>query len=1080
MSTPSIIERIAYATEELISAYEDDEYVHQKLMEIHALFDERYFSNALDMLQDLKEQITPTDPELYTQLENDISRVVKAKNKVKHDKQVALGQQLDVIAPSLKEEPEKIEEPEPKKRKDTKSVMDTFRPDQLQVGRKYCVILVNKDSVHRKEKKMKKTYKMLDDGPQIWTLLDVGAVYYTFDTKGDIEKPVSNVAVEDVSLEEVVLKPVPEPPELLDGMLIQVKWEGYPVLTQMYRNVVYAESPIVFVTYNTRTPIGNEPFNPTDPDEQWNYPKYIDLNNVTEIEVLDCGQYADEIKLLKPVRGSKVNICVAKLNTGEVRVLVPDELSNGDLSRSFDKVAVQEDIVRTDFVECRVIKVRKTACILEKYGEVPLGCILGVWREADVGETFESATEGSTEGVTPHLWNCEWEKNKTKFVLDLYYTEIRLPVPKTETWVGTDDEEDDAALEEGETYDYSGIEYVCKGEAGGEQKTDETVYKLFNKKLNETIFKTAREIHDQIAPKFDLFDKRTQIYVLFAKTLWKVVRFNTHDRTYVLESDDGETTRAHEKDITPKPVLSYEIRQLVGYNYEFCKVSDVEVMYTLELLDQSAVDIGSTDADLDNYVTDITELELDEWCMYKKKIVRLKLENGRPVIEEKPDKRGKMIKHVKIFQSPTKKRPTTVKKSLVTFQPDIATTFVQKRWNGIITKNTRVNVELKDNTMKKGVVVGWRESDKAEHATSDKYEIRFDDGSVKWYGLQKIEVVTEAVEELTEKPQDDYIVPSDSASSSESDSDSESDHEISVENEFEGKLVQVGQVVPLGLQGERVRDGDDEKIWTIVRDVTADDLNVKKLQGDQLDLYIIEQNTEQEKMHREDLIKVIEELEGVELMKGEVFQVELDGNLYKLTSCWRDFQITVPSMCLVFYEPDIVTGIFVYLLSDESYTKYSVMSTDDGLYQLSGGLTVNRSQIGVYVEPFKKTDTVHLKGSCYEVFKVIAVRGRILDLESTWNPATKFEGVDMSNVFVSTEEYEPKEFVKVKATNQIYKVYKSVNNRVSLVGIKDITFSPSELSPSDDPSNKGSSELENSEGSGDSDSDNDSESSGDN
>lgn len=1064
MSTPSIIERITGAIEELISAYEDDEYVHPKLMEIHALFDSRRFSNALDMLQELKEQITPTDPELYKLLENDISRVVKAKNKVKHDKQVALGQQLDVIAPSLKEEDE---EPNTKKRKksDPNEVMDTFRPSQLKLGHEYLVTLVNKDSVHRKEKKMKKAYMMLDNGPQIWTLQNMGAVYYTFDTKGSIDSLGSNISIEDVTLEEVVLKPVPVPPELLDGMLIQVKWDGYPLLTQMYRNVVYAESPIVFVTYNTRTPIGNEPFNPTDPDEQWNYPEYIDLNNVTEIEVLDCGQYADEIKQLKPTKGSKVNVCVAKLSTGEMRVLVPDELSNGDLSRSFDTVAAQEHVESTDFVECRVIKVGKTTCTLEKYGEVPLGCILGVWRNADVGETFESATEGSTEGVTPHLWNCEWKKNKTKFVLDLYYTEIRLPsVSEIETWDAlSDDEEDDDALEKGETYYYSGIEYVCNGEAGGEQKTDETIYELFNKKKNETIYKTAQEIHDQIAPKFELFDKHTPIYVLFAKTLWKVVRFNTHDRTYILESDDGETTRAHEKDITPEPVLSYEIGQLVGYNYEFCKVSEVEVTYTLELLDQSAVDIRSTEAGLDNYVTGITELELDEWCMYKKKIVRLKLENGRPVIEEKPDKKGKMIKHVKIFQSPKKKRPITVKKSLVTFEPDIATTFVQELWNGIITKNTRVNVELKDKTMKKGVVIGWRESDKAEHATSDKYEILFDDGSVKWYGLQKIQVVTEAVE-VEEKTQDEYNAPSDSASSSESDSESDSDSEISMDDEFGGKLVQVGQVPPLGFQGERVRDGDDEKIWTIVRNVTAADLNVEKLKGDELDMYIIEQNTEQEMMHREDLIKVIEQLEGVELMKGEVFQAELDGNLYKLTSCWRDFEITVPSMCLVFYEPDIVTGTFVYLLSDESsYTKYSVVSTDDGLYQLSGGLTVNRSQIGVYVEPFKKTDTVHLKGSCYEVFKVTAVRGRILDLESTWNPATKLEGVDMSNVFVSTEEYEPNEFVKVKATNQIYKVYKSVNNRVSLVGLKDRTFSPSELEPSDDPSNKESSDLEDSD-----------------
>ena len=1058
MSTPSIIERITDAIEKLISAYEDDEYVHPKLVEIRTLFDSRRFSNALDMLQELKEQITPTDPGLYTLLENDISHVCDEWNNVKHDKQVALGQQLDVIAPSLKEEEE---EPKAKKRKksDPNEVMDTFRPAQLKIGHEYLVILVNKDSIHRKEKKMKKAYIMLDNGPQIWTLQNMGAVYYTFDTKGSIDSLGSNISIEDVTLEEVVLKPVPDPPELLDGMLIQVKWDGYPVSTQMYRNVVYAESPIVFVTYNTRTPIGNEPFNPTDPDEQWNYPEYIDLNNVTEIEVLDCGQYADEIKPLKPAKGSKVNVCVAKLNTGEMRVLVPDELSNEDLSRSFDTVAAQENIISTDFVECRVIKVRKTTCTLENYGEVPLGCILGVWREVDVTVAFERE-----QGVVPHLWTCEW-KTKEKFVLNLYYTEIRLPsVSEIETWdAHSDDDSDDDALEEGETYDYSGIEYVCKGEVGGEQKTDETVYELFNKKKNETIYKTAQEIHDQIAPKFELFDKHTPIYVLFAKTLWKVVQFNAHDRTYILESDDGKTTLAHEKDITPEPVLSYEIGQLVGYNYEFCKVSEVEVTYTLELL------MGSTEPGLGNSVTGITELELDEWCMYKKKIVRLKLENGRPVIDEKPDKKGKMIKHVKIFQSPKKKRPITVKKSLVTFQPDIATTFVQERWNGIITKNTRVNVELNDNTMKKGVVVGWRESDKAEHATSDKYEIRFDDGSVKWYGFQKIEVVTEAVE-VEEQLQDEYNVPSDSASSSESDSESDSDSEISMDDEFGGKLVQVDQVAPLGFQGERVRDGDDEKIWTIVRDVTAADLNVEKLKGDELDMYIIEQNTEQEtkckdcpKAHRKDLIKVIDQLEGVKLLKGEVFQAKLDGNLYKLTSFWRDFEITVPPMCLMFYEPDIVTGIFVYLLSDESYTKYSVVSTEGGLYQLSGGLQKNRTEIDVYVEPFKTTDTVHMKGYCYEVFKVIAVRGRKVDLKSTWDQENVKKDVDMSNVSHSSEEYNKDDFVKVKETNRIEKVEKSKNNRVSLVGIKDRTFGPSELSPSDDPSNKESSDLEDSE-----------------
>ena len=1079
MSTPSIIERITYSMEQLISAYEDDEYVHQKLMEIHRLFIERFFSNAFDMLQDLKKQITPTDPELYTLLENDISRVVKAKNKVKHDKQVALGQQLDVIAPSLKEEPKKVEEPEPKKRKksDPNEVMDTFRPSQLKLGHEYLVTLVNKDSVHRKEKKMKKAYIMLDNGPQIWTLQNMGAVYYTFDTKGSIDSLGSNISIEDVTLEEVVLKPVPDPPELLDGMLIQVKWDGYPLLTQMYRNVVYAESPIVFVTYNTRTPIGNEPFNPTDPDEQWNYPEYIDLNNVTEIEVLDCGQYADEIKPLKPAKGSKVNVCVAKLNTGEVRVLVPDELSNEDLSRSFDTVAAQEKIISTDFVECRVIKVGKTTCTLEKYGEVPLGCILGVWREADVGETFESATEGSTDGVTPHLWNCEWKKNKKKFVLDLYYTEIRLPEPKSieKTWIASlsdDEEQDDDALEEGETYEYGGIEYVCEGEASGEQKTDETVYVLKNKRLETTIYKTAQEIYDQVPPKFELFDKHAQQYVLFENKLWKVIDFNGHDRTYILEHDDGETRRAHEKDLVPKPVLSYEVGQLVGHNYEFCKVSDDEVTYTLVHLDQTSDDFRSTEAESDKYSTGITELSLDEWCMYKKKIVRLKLEDGQSVIEEKPDKKGKTIKYVKIYESSKKKRPTTVKKSLITFQPDIDATFVQEGWQGTLKKSSLVNVEVKKDEMKKGVIIGWRESDKAEHATSDKYEIRFDDGTKGWYRLQKIELISEVVEavEESEETDDAYNAPSDSSSSS--DSDSDSDHELTVEDEFDGTFVQIVPVAPLGLSGERVRDGDDEKTWIIVRDVTADDLGVKKLQGDQLDIYVIENGAEKEMMHREDLIKIIDELEGVKLRKGEVFQAVLNGGSYKLTSCWRDFEISVPSMCLVFYEPDIVSGKFVYLLADETYEKHTVLTTDDGLYKLENGLLVNRTQIDVYIDPFKKSDTVRLKGNCYEVFKVIKVRGRQVDLESTWDSSKKIGSVDMSNVSHSTEEYDGDDFVKVKETGEVHKVSKSVNNRVSLVGIKHRTFSPSEISPSYDPSTKESSDIEDNESGSESGSDN--------
>ena len=144
----------------------------------------------------------------------------------------------------------------------------------------------------------------------------------------------------------------------------------------------------------------------------------------------------------------------------------------------------------------------------------------------------------------------------------------------------------------------------------------------------------------------------------------------------------------------------------------------------------------------------------------------------------------------------------------------------------------------------------------------------------------------------------------------------------------------------------------------------------------------------------------------------------------------------------------------------QTYKKHTVQSTEDGLYQLKSGSTVNRTQIDVYVEPFKKTDLVHLKGSCYEVFKVYKTKGRKVGLESTWDVSKKIE-VDMSNVSYSTEEYDNGDFVTVEG--EVHKVSKSVNNRVSLFGIKKRTFSPSELKPSEDPSKKESSDMEDSE-----------------
>ena len=63
MSTPSVIERIADAIDQLINTYEDDEYVHHKLTELHALFVAHHFLDAFNKLQDLKEQITQPSPQ---------------------------------------------------------------------------------------------------------------------------------------------------------------------------------------------------------------------------------------------------------------------------------------------------------------------------------------------------------------------------------------------------------------------------------------------------------------------------------------------------------------------------------------------------------------------------------------------------------------------------------------------------------------------------------------------------------------------------------------------------------------------------------------------------------------------------------------------------------------------------------------------------------------------------------------------------------------------------------------------------------------------------------------------------------
>jgi len=1030
MSVPPIITRIFTVVEQLLTANVDSNYLYQQIGDVRGLISERRFKNALEVLRTLEDELTDIDA--YKLLEHLLLRVVEVQEKV-HEEKVHEEKIPETSVPET-------------------TVPETTVPETTIVkeGTVYRVTLTNINSIHRKHKKMRKTYKLLDEGPKIWSLLNIGTVYYTFDTKGSIDSVGSNVAIEDVELKQVVMAPVPEPEELLDGMLIQVKWKGYPVMTQMYRNVVYAESPVVFVTYNTKTPIITTPFDPDDPGEDWSYPTYLNLTSEARIEVLDCGQYLTETKPLLPDKGAQVNVCVAALSSGEMRVLLPDEFSNGDKSRSFDAVAIEAEILRTDYVECKVTKVGRTTCTLERYGEVPLGCILGVWRPVDKGDRYKEPEH------TPHLWNCEWVKNKKKFVLDVYYTEVRLSSTGSyDTWVKDNiEEEDDDALEQFEEYDYGGVTYICEGES--KTTEDDIVYKLTNKKLGKTIFKTAQQIQDQVEAKFELFDAHLKNYVLYDNKLWKIVEFEGSDRTYTLQREE-ETTIAQERDIAPEPILQYEVGQLVGYKYEFCKIFEVELVYELTRLDQKQ-DPRTPEANLDETYRNVTEVALDEWCMYKKKVVRLKLsEEGLPVRELKSDKKGVMISHVKIFDTPKAKRPKTVKESLVAFQADINSMFIHEKWNGLISKNARVNVELKNGKMREGIVVGWRESKKADHATSDSYRIRFDDGIEHWYQYQKIEVLSESSEtKVTEES------GWSEESSSESESDSDSDSDSVVDDEFDDKFVWVQEPQPLGFAGEQVRyddgfESDDEddgkKVWSIVKDVSAEDLGQKKLNTEQLNMFVIGDGSEQKTVYLDDLTKVIVELDGIALLDGEVFKAEvLESGNYKVASCWRTLQLVVPPMCLIHYVPVPGVGNPVYLLEDDTYQKRIVKSTQKGMYQLDTGENVNRTQLDPYVEPFKIDDTVHLKGSCYEIYKVTKTQGRKVDLESTWDTSKKIMGVDMSNARHSSDEYEKGDFVRIKATGNVMKVSKSVNNRVSVDGISGITFSPSELAPAADPS----------------------------
>jgi len=1028
MSVPPIITKIFNVVDQLLTA--NVGYPHQQIGDVRGLISERRFKNALEVLRTLEDELTDTDA--YKSLEQLLLRVVGVQEKVQEEK---------VQEEKVPETPVPTPMPTP---------MPT--PTIIKEGTVYRVTLTNKNSIHRKQKKMRKTYKMLDGGPQTWSLLNIGIVYYTFDTKGSIDSDGSNVAIEDVELKQVVMDPVPEPQELLDGMLIQVKWKGYPLMTQVYRNVLYAESPVVFVTYPTKTPIVTTPF---DPDaDHWSFPKYLNLTSEARIEVLDCGQYMEETKPLIPDKGSRVNVCVAVLNSGETRVLLPDEFSNGEKFRLFDAVALEVEIRRTEYVECKVTKVGKTTCTLERYGEVPLGCILGVWRPVDKGDRYKEPDH------TPHLWNCEWVKNKEKFVLDVYYTEIRLPsTGSDDAWVkDATEEEDDDALEQFEEYDYDGVTYICEGKATGEQKTEEIFYKLTNKKLEKTIYKTAQQIHDQVEAKFELFDARLKNYVLYDNRLWKIIEFNGSNRTYTLQREE-ETTITQEEDIAPEPILQYEIGQLVGYGYEFCTISDVELVYELTRLDQTQ-DPQSPEAILDETYENVTEVALDEWCMYKKKVVRLKLsDDGKPVREPKPNKKGVMISHVKIFDTAKAKRPKTVKESLVTFQADINTMFIHEKWNGEISENARVNVELKNGEMREGIVVGWRASKNGKLS----YRIRFADGLEQWHQYQKIEVLSGEPDQVHSESEDNYSSPSSSESSSESESESDSDSVV--DDEFDENFVWVQEPQPLGFAGEQVRyddgfESDDEdtvnKVWSIVKDVSAEDLGQKKLDTEQLNMFVIGDGSGEKMVYLDDLTKVIAELEGVVLLDGEVFQANLlDSGQYKVSSCWRTFEVVVPSMCLTHYVPVPGVGAAVYLLEDATYKKRLVKSTQKGMYQLDTGENVNRTKIDPYVEPFKTGDTVHLKGWSDEIYKVTKTQGRKVDLESTWNSSKKFLGVDMSNVRRhSSDEYEKGDFVRVNSTGQVMKVTKSVNNRVSVDGINGQTFSPSELTPAADPSSQ--------------------------
>lgn len=852
----------------------------------------------------------------------------------------------------------------------------------VSIGEVYRVTLVNPKSYYNK-----RVFQGLRNGPQEWTLLAKGNVFYTF----DVGKHGTEVWIDDVELELINdVEPVADPPELKDGMLIEMKWEGFPWMLRTYRKSENENDTIEFVTPVTRTGVTNQLFEPAM--DEWRYPEYAILDNIVEIEVLDLGSNVPPT-ILKPQKGSMVHVCVATLTSGETRVLVADILEDVPF-RSYSKL--WREIETSETIECEVIKVKKKSFLTKEFGDLPLSTILGVWRKALVTTKHEDPSE-----IGESQWNCNWVRNDQKFVLDLYTTQIRAKPVVSGVSLPPPPEPEPEELLIGETYFYHGRQWVVVREvAEAESKVDEIVFELeeVNKeKKSEVIFKTTTEVLDSWHPSYlDQFEEEANMsYNITSGNVthvWKIISTNYDTRQYVLRAPSGEEVVAYESETEPSPVVvsQFQINQLLGYDYEFYRlVATDETLATLSKCDANTL----KELEPAELVEGVRENKLNEWCMYKGNICRLKMKDGEPTTV---DKKG--VLNVQLFSSATARRPSTVEKLHIVFNEDIEAEKQPIKWRGTFLQNQRVSVDTKGGRIQ-GVIVNHREKDTTKNGGVsqrlglDEYKIQIDGQSKlsAWISIQKIEKIVDGqvVKELTDvtnEPEDmeedeEAESGSESATSEEESSDDEDD-----EYDFDlGQNVLIIRAPASGRIGQEVRHDENPRIFTIARWMTASDFGETKISTEHRDLILVKSNAnvdnvaivhlqnEAKKLNNHlnmeqnegvkketqstlahlqreienlynndppfklsDLFQVIPELDKNNLEDNEVFYVheqtpgnaQMPGKRYTLKSRW-DSQKTlesIPTVCLEYFTSPFQKGQSCFIKDDPKYTHHRIAS----------------------------------------------------------------------------------------------------------------------------------------------------------